>query len=84
MKYIVMKVDTSEASSFKPEVVDICDSREEAKALARNEIEEFVDNAAGISLTVDFDRMSVQSPDGTYGCEWSINAFDISETTKKA
>ena len=76
-RYVVTAADTSESADGKPKVLDVLKSKEEAKAFVRNEIESYADEAAGMDIIVDFDKMTAHTSDFNYGCEWNIEEIDI-------
>lgn len=75
--FIVTAVDTSETADGKAVVVDVCSTREEALNVIKNDMESYVDDAAGMELVVDFDKWSAHTEDYHYGCEWNINEHDL-------
>ena len=75
--FIVTAVDTSETADGKAIVIDVCSTREEALNVIKNDMESYVDNAAGMELVVDFDKWSAHNKDYTYGSEWNISEHDL-------
>ena len=75
--FIVTAVDTSETADGKAVVVDVCNTREEAVNVIKNDMESYVDDAAGMELVVDFDKWSAHTEDYSYGCEWNISEHDL-------
>lgn len=75
--FIVTAVDTSETADGKAVVVDVCSTREEALNVVKNDMESYVDDAAGMELVVDFDKWSAHTEDYRYGCEWNISEHDL-------
>ena len=80
-KFIVTAVDHGETCDGKARVLEVCNTREEAKAFVRADIEKWADDRAGIPIVVDFDKMSAKynwetlnDPDG---CEWNIEEIEI-------
>lgn len=84
-KYIVTAVDHGESCDGKARVLEVCDTKEEAKAFVRADIENWADERAGEGVEVDFDKMSAHYDyDTDEGCEWNIECRDIlSSLTKK-
>ena len=75
--FIVTAADTSETANRKPIVIDVCSTREEALNVIKNDMESYVDNAAGMELVVDFDKWSAHNKDYSYGSEWNISEHDL-------
>lgn len=75
--FIVTAVDTSETADGKAIVIDVCSTREEALNVIKNDMESYVDDAAGMELVVDFDKWSAHNKDYTYGSEWNISEHDL-------
>ena len=75
--FIVTAVDTSETANGKAIVIDVCGTREEALNVIKNDMESYVDDAAGMELVVDFDKWSAHNKDYTYGSEWNISEHDL-------
>ena len=75
--FIVTAVDTSETADGKAVVVDVCSTREEAINVIKNDMESYVDDAAGMELVVDFDKWSIHTEDYSYGSEWNISEHDL-------
>ena len=75
--FIVTAVDTSETADGKAIVIDVCSTREEALNVIKNDMESYVDDAAGMELIVDFDKWSAHNKDYTYGSEWNISEHDL-------
>ena len=75
--FIVTAVDTSETANGKAIVVDVCNTRDEAVNVIRNDMESYVDDAAGMELVVDFDKWSAHTKNYSYGCEWNISEHDL-------
>ena len=80
-KHIVTAVDTSDTSDGKARVLNVCNSREEAEAYVRADIEKWADDRAGMPIVVDFDKMSAkynwETFDDASGCEWNIEEVEI-------
>lgn len=76
-KFIVTTVDTSETADGKARVLEVCSTREEAVNAVKNEIETYIDDAAGMNLVVDFNTMSAHTEDYSYGAEWNIEEVEI-------
>lgn len=75
--FIVTAVDTSETADGKAIVIDVCSTREEALNVIKNDMESYVDDAAGMELVVDFDKWSAHNKDYSYGSEWNISEHDL-------
>ena len=75
--FIVTAADTSETADGKAIVIDVCSTREEALNVIKNDMESYVDNAAGMELIVDFDKWSAHNKDYSYGSEWNISEHDL-------
>lgn len=75
--FIVTAVDTSDTADGKAVVIDVCKSHEEALAVIKNDMEQYMDDAAGMNLIVDFDRFSAHTEDYNYGCEWNISEHNL-------
>jgi len=76
-RHIVTIANTSESDDGKPKVLDVFEHKEDAEAFVRNDMESFVDDAAGMGLIVDFEKMSAHTDDFRYGREWSIEEVEI-------
>ena len=77
-KYIVTAVDHGDTCDGKARVLDICNSKDEAKGFVHADIVNWADERAGESIVVDFEKMSARYTDGTdNGCEWNIECRDI-------
>ena len=77
LKDNVTAVDTSETANGKAVVVDVCSTRDEALNVIKNDMESYVDDAAGMELVVDFDKWSARTEDYSYGSEWNISEHDL-------
>jgi hypothetical protein len=75
--FIVTAVDTSDTADGKARVLATCASLDEAKNFVKNDMEDFIDDAAEMNPMADFDKMSVRTEDDMYGCEWNIEEVDI-------
>ena len=79
--FIVTAVDYGETCDGKARVLDICKTKEEAQAVVRNDMEKWADDRAGMSIIVDFDKMSAkyiwETLDDGDGCEWNISEHDL-------
>lgn len=84
-KHIVTVVDHGDTCDGKARILEVCNTKDEAMSFVRADIEHWVDERAGDSIVVDFDKMSVRYKDGTdNGCEWNIECRDIvSDLTEK-
>ena len=78
--WIATYVDHGETCDGKARVLDICKSKEEAKAVVHADIEKWADNHAGDDITVDFDCMYTYYNDTDTGCEWNIEERIIDVT----
>ena len=76
-KHIVTAVDTSDTSDGKARVLKVCNTREEAKAYVRADIEKWADDRAGERVTIHFDKMSAFHNDREESCEWNIEEVEI-------
>ena len=77
-KYIVTAVDHGETCDGKARILDVCDTKDEALAFVRDDIEHWADERAGEGIEVDFDKMSTRYTDDTdNGCEWNIECRDV-------
>ena len=75
--FIVTAVDTSDTADGKAVVIDVCNTREEAVNVIKNDMESYVDDAAEMNLIIDFDKWSAHTEDYSYGCEWNISEHDL-------
>ena len=75
--FIVTAADTSETADGKAIVIDVCSTLEEALNVIKNDMESYVDDAAGMELIVDFDKWSAHNKDYSYGSEWNISEHDL-------
>lgn len=76
-KFIVTAVDTSDTADGKARVLTVCATHDEAQNFVKNDMEDFLDDAAEMNPVADFDKMSVKTNDGMYGCEWNIEEVEI-------
>ena len=77
-KFIVTAVDSGETCDGKARVLEVCSTREEAKAFVQNDIEAWADEREGEDIEVDFDKMSAHyAYNNDNGCEWNIEEVDI-------
>ena len=76
-KFIVTVVDTSDTADGKARVLDVFNTREEALNAVKNDMECYVNDAAGMELVVDFDKWSIHTEDYSYGSEWNISEHDL-------
>lgn len=76
-KFIVTTVDTSETADGKARVLEVCSTREEAANAVKNDMKTYVDDAAGMNLVVDFNKMSAHTEDYSYGAEWNNEEVEI-------
>ena len=75
--FIVTAVDISETADGKARVLAVCNTRDEAKSFVKNDIENFINDAAEMNPVADFEKMSVRTEDDMYGCEWNIEEVDF-------
>lgn len=78
---IVTCIDRSDHTSWKPQVLSVCNGIEEAKAFVRNDMESYVDNITAaygrkVDLCADFEAMDVWSDEGI-GCSWNISEVQV-------
>lgn len=83
-RYIVTAVDISETSDHKARVLLVALSEAYAKKYVKDDMKAFIDDSNGMELDVDFDKMSISSTDGNYGCEWNIEKVDVGNPAKVA
>lgn len=80
-KWAVTFVDYGETCDGKPRTPKICNSKEEAQAWVKNDMEAWVDKHAGMPIVVDFDKMSAKydwkTLDDADGCKWNIEETDV-------
>lgn len=80
-KFIVTAVDSGETCDGKARVLEVCNTRKEAEAFVKADIEHWADERAGMPIVVDFDKMSAkynwETLDDADGCEWNIEEVDI-------
>lgn len=85
--WIATYVDHGETCDGKARVLDICKSKEEAKAAVRNDIEKWADDHATEDIYVDFDAMAAgYNRNADEGCEWNIEerTLDVTEEDEQA
>lgn len=75
--FIITAVDTSDKSDGKARVLAQRTTIDEAKNFVKQDMENFINDAAGMNPIADFDKMSVHTKDGMYGCEWNIEEIDV-------
>lgn len=80
--FISTYVDHGETCDGKSRVLGVDQTREEAMARVRNDIENWADVRPGMPIVVDFDKMSAkynwETPDITDdGCEWNIEEVEV-------
>ncbi len=72
-KYIITYVDHGETCDGKARILDICDTKDEAIQVIREDIQEWADQRAGQNIEVDFDKMSAKHKEYDNGCEWQYH-----------
>jgi len=85
--WIVTAVDHGETCDGKARVLEVCKSKEEAKAFARSDIEKWADDRAAEDIYVDFDAMAAgYNGNADEGCEWNIEErlLDVTEEDEQA
>ena len=77
-KWTVTFVDYGETCDGKARTPKNCNTKEEAQAWVRNDMEAWADKYATENIEVNFDRMCAcfkDNPD--QGCEWNIEEVDV-------
>ena len=77
-KYIVTVVDYGESCDGKARVLEVCNTRDEAKSFVQNDIEEACDRYAGCDIVCDFDKMEIR----TQKDDDLVSAWNIEEINK--
>ena len=75
--FIVTAVDTSDTADGKARVLAHCSTYDEAKSFVKNDMEDFINDAAEMNPITDFDKMSARTEDDSYACEWNIEEVDF-------
>jgi len=75
--WIVTAVDTSETADGKARVLQACRTEDEAKAYVANDMEAFVDDAAGTETVMDPEKMSVRVRRPRRGREWNVERVEL-------
>ena len=78
-KWIVTCVDYGESCDGKARVLKACDTKEEAEAYIRNDMEDYMDDHANEGLIANFDKWSVgyDFETDSKGCEWNAEEVEI-------
>lgn len=78
--WIATCVDVNDTCDGKARVLEVCKSKEEAKAAVHADIEKWTDDHAGDYLHVDFDAMSAGHDTylTDFSCEWNIEEIEVS------
>lgn len=80
--WIATYVDVNDTCDGKARVLEVCKSKEDAKAAVKADIEHWADDRAGMPIVVDFDKMSAKydwkTLDDADGCEWNIEEIEVS------
>lgn len=71
-RWIVTTVDTSETADGKARIIGVYLDKKTAIDEIKKDMECFIGDAAGMELDVNYNKMSIQSKDGNYGCEWNV------------
>jgi hypothetical protein len=75
--FIVTAVDTSDTADGKARVLKACATLNEAKEFVKLDIKQYITNANGYPLKVDWEKLSACAEDDTLSCEWNIEEVDI-------
>jgi len=75
--HIVTTVDTSETADGKSRIVKVCRNRDEAVKYVNEDMKAYIEDANGMSLEVEKDKMSIHTSDYQYGCEWNIEEIEV-------
>lgn len=75
--FIVTAVDTSDTADGKARVLKAYATHDEAKECVKLDIKQYITNANGYPLKVDWEKLSAWAEDNTFGCEWNIEEVDI-------
>lgn len=76
-KFLVITVDVSDTSDHKGYVQKTYDSKASAEEYVASDMEQFIEDANGMELDVDWSKKSISTLDGMYGCEWNIEEIEI-------
>lgn len=81
-KFIVMCVDISDSSDYKPRLLGMFDSREDAHEFVKSDMDQYQDNLGSRDgrqdvFEVDYDRMHIWADDYGTGCEWAIQETEV-------
>jgi hypothetical protein len=75
--YIITAVDSGDTCDGKARVLKACATYEAAREFVKQDIKQYITNANGYPLKVDWEKLSACAEDNTFGCEWNIEELDI-------
>lgn len=82
-KFIITAVDTSDTADGKARVLKAVNTKQEALDFVKGDMEAFVADADGMELKVDYNKMSIATEDGNFGCEWNFEEVEIPATEQE-
>lgn len=75
--WIITAVDTSDTADGKARVIGVYANKTTALSEVRKDMDYFIGDANGMELNINYDKMSISSVDGNYGCEWNVEEVTI-------
>ena len=82
--YIVTIVESGDTRDGKTRVLKAharvlkaCATDKAAREFVKQDIKQYITNANGYPLKVDWEKLSACAEDNTFGCEWNIEEIDI-------
>lgn len=77
-KFIVTVVDTGDTCDGKARTLKICNSREEAEAYVKKDMDKWIKDHQDEGIEYDYDKMSSYFDYNTNdGCEWNIEEVEM-------
>jgi hypothetical protein len=81
--YLITIIESGDTCDGKARVLSAWPTLREAKEFVKFDIKQYITNANGYPLKVDWEKLSAWAEDKTFGCEWNIDELDIAPYTDK-
>lgn len=78
-RWIVTVVDTEETADGKARIIGVYLDKKTATDKIKKDMDGFIKCAGDMELDTNYNKMSIQSKDGKYGCEWNVEEVLIPE-----
>ena len=76
--WIATYVDVNDTCDGKARVLEVCKSKEDAKAAVKTDMELWASKHEGEDVIhVDFDKMSAGTDSYDFGCDWNIEEIEV-------